>query len=291
MQIQIDEKSGFCFGVINAIKIAEEQLEKHGSLFCLGDIVHNNKEIERLKAKGLIIVNHQDIKNLYNTRLLIRAHGEPPATYQLALENNLEIIDASCPVVLKLQGRIRKGFSEMIAQEGQIVIFGKHGHAEVNGLLGQTNGKAIVVGSEMSNLDQIDYTIPITLYSQTTQSIEGFQKLVQEIKNRIRQQKCKEDQFRPFDTICRQVANRGPHLAEFAKKHEVIVFVSGKKSSNGLYLYSICKKSNDQSYMISDADELNKNWFAGAKSVGICGATSTPRWLMEDVKNFIFRMQ
>jgi 4-hydroxy-3-methylbut-2-en-1-yl diphosphate reductase len=290
MQIQVDEKSGFCFGVINAIKIAEEQLEKHGSLFCLGDIVHNNEEIERLKVKGLIIVNHQDIKNLYNTRLLIRAHGEPPSTYQLALENNIEIIDASCPVVLKLQGRIRQGYSEMIALEGQIVIFGKHGHAEVNGLLGQTNGKAIVVGSDLSNLDQIDYSKPINLYSQTTQSIDGFQTLVNEIKKRIHQQKCKDDQFRPFDTICRQVANRGPHLAEFAKKHEAIVFVSGKKSSNGLYLYNICKNNNEKSYMISSVDEIEQNWFAGVNSIGICGATSTPRWLMEDVKNFLFCM-
>jgi 4-hydroxy-3-methylbut-2-en-1-yl diphosphate reductase len=291
MIIQIDDKSGFCFGVINAIKIAEEQIKEYGNLFCLGDIVHNNKEIERLKKMGLIIIDHHEMKNLFNTRVLIRAHGEPPETYEQARKNNIEIIDASCPVVLKLQARIKKSYKETLDNEEQIVIFGKHGHAEVNGLLGQTNGKAIVVGSDMSNLNQIDYTKPITLYSQTTQSVEGFQKLVQEIKNRIRQQGYEEDHFRPHDTICRQVANRGPHLAEFAKKHEAIIFVSGKKSSNGLYLYNICKSNNENSYMISGVDEIDHEWFSGINSVGICGATSSPRWLMDEVKDYLIRMQ
>jgi 4-hydroxy-3-methylbut-2-en-1-yl diphosphate reductase len=288
MQVNIDQKSGFCFGVINAISIAEKYLNQYGSLFCLGDIVHNNKEIERLRGKGLIIINHDDMKQLYNTRVLIRAHGEPPQTYSLALKNNIEIIDASCPVVLKLQSRIKKGYNELLEKQGQVVIFGKPGHAEVVGLLGQTQGSAIVV-NELSDLELIDFSKPINLYSQTTQSIEGFHSLVTEIKNRIRKHACKDnsDPFKPFDTICRQVANRGPHLAQFAKAHDVILFVSGKKSSNGLYLYNICKQNNPNSYIISDANEIHQEWITGAENIGICGATSTPKWLMEKVKVYL----
>jgi 4-hydroxy-3-methylbut-2-en-1-yl diphosphate reductase len=288
MQVNIDQKSGFCFGVINAISIAEKYLDQHGSLFCLGDIVHNNKEIERLREKGLIIINHDDMKQLYNTRVLIRAHGEPPQTYSLALNNNIEIIDASCPVVLKLQSRIKKGFNDVMENQGQVIIFGKPGHAEVVGLLGQTQGKAIVV-NELSDLDMIDFAKPINLYSQTTQSIEGFHSLVTEIKNRIHNHACKEnpEHFKPFDTICRQVANRGPHLAKFASEHDVIIFVSGKKSSNGMYLHNICKQNNPNSYMISDTDEIQQEWVTGASNIGICGATSTPKWLMEKVKHYL----
>ncbi len=288
MKVVVDDKSGFCFGVVKAITIAEQQLKKYGSLYCLGDIVHNNKEIERLKAKGLVVINHQEFQKLSNTRVLIRAHGEPPQTYSLALANNITIIDASCPVVLKLQSRIKKDFTELSEKQGQIIIYGKQGHAEVNGLLGQTQGKAIVVGNDFSVLDSLDFTKPIHLYSQTTQSIEGFHKLISTIKTRIQKHACnKTDDFRPYDTICRQVANRGPHLTNFASQHDVIIFVSGKNSSNGKYLYNICKQNNDKSYMISDINEINQNWFAGIGKVGICGATSTPRWLMEEVEQHI----
>lgn len=284
MEIQIDEKSGFCFGVVNAVKIAEEQLQRHGTLYCLGDIVHNNMEIDRLTRKGLVIISHDDLKNIFNSRVLIRAHGEPPETYRLARENNIEIIDATCPVVLKLQQKIKKGHAAFSENKVQIVIFGKHGHAEVNGLIGQTNGEAIVVGSDFSNLDKIDYSLPINLYSQTTQSLSEFQNLIAEIKKRIAAKGFNpEENFKPSDTICRQVANRGPHLVEFANKYEVIIFVSGKNSSNGLYLYNICKQHNDNSHLISSPDELNLEWFEGKKNVGICGATSTPRWLMDEV--------
>ena len=284
MKVSIDKQSGFCFGVTNAIKIAEEELEKHGTLFCLGDIVHNNKEVDRLKKKGLIIINHQDFRKLYNTRVLIRAHGEPPETYQIARENQIDIIDASCPVVLKLQNKVKKGYDEITSENGQVVIFGKVGHAEVNGLAGQTGNNAIIVNSNFENFEQIDFSRPINLYSQTTQSKEKYQKLIERIRAELTKKNCNPDKsLNVFQTICGQVSNRGPHIAKFAKNHDIIVFVSGQKSSNGKYLFEICLQNNKNSFFISGKENLQKEWFKNANHVGVCGATSTPMWLMEEV--------
>jgi len=281
MQITIDKNSGFCFGVVFAISVAEEELKKSGKLYCLGDIVHNNKEVDRLNQIGLQIITPEELKNIHDCKVLIRAHGEPPETYRIAVENNIELIDASCPVVLKLQNRIRKGFDDMKKTNGQIVIYGKEGHAEVNGLLGQTLNHAIIVNSE-DDINKIDLSKPVFFYSQTTQSTEGFQKIISIIRQRIEANKI-PIRFVANDTVCRQVSNRGPQLRKFAADHEVIIFVSGKKSANGIYLYKVCLKVNAKTYMISDKDELNSTWFKNVKSVGICGATSTPMWLMEDV--------
>ncbi len=287
MEINIDTNSGFCFGVLNAITVAEEHLKKHGTLFCLGDIVHNNKEVERLRNMGLVIINHDEFANLTNTRVLIRAHGEPPKTYETARENNIEIIDASCPVVLKLQNRIKKSYDELKG-DGQVVIFGKKGHAEVEGLLGHIQNDAIIIGNDFAGLEKIDYTQPITLYSQTTQDKESYQKLIEIIKEKIRNGECQSQAcFNAYNTICGQVSNRGPHLSEFASKHDVVIFVSGKKSSNGKYLFKICSQANPASYFVSQAEELREEWFHSAKKTGICGATSTPLWLMEEVANRI----
>ncbi len=284
MEINIDKRSGFCFGVVNAIKVAEEELERYGSLYCLGDIVHNHKEVERLKEKGLIIIDHHDFKKLFNTRVLIRAHGEPPETYRIARENQINLIDASCPVVLKLQNKIKKGYEEIREVDGQLVIFGKEGHAEVNGLTGQTGNNALVVGSGFENLDEIDFSKPITLFSQTTQNKEQYEDLIKQIKERMMQKNCNpDDNLRVSRSICGQVSNRGPHLAKFAKEHDIIIFVSGKKSSNGKYLFDICKQSNPDSYFVSETEELQRDWFSNIKRVGICGATSTPMWLMEEI--------
>jgi len=281
MQITIDKNSGFCFGVVFAISVAEEELKKSGKLYCLGDIVHNNKEVDRLNQIGLQIITPEELKNIHDCKVLIRAHGEPPETYRIAVENNIELIDASCPVVLKLQNRIRKGFDDMKKTNGQIVIYGKEGHAEVNGLLGQTLNHSIIVNSE-DDINKIDLSKPVFFYSQTTQSTEGFQKIISIIRQRIEANKI-PIRFVANDTVCRQVSNRGPQLRKFAADHEVIIFVSGKKSANGIYLYKVCLKVNAKTYMISDKDELNSTWFKNVKSVGICGATSTPMWLMEDV--------
>jgi 4-hydroxy-3-methylbut-2-en-1-yl diphosphate reductase len=284
MEINIDKRSGFCFGVVNAIKVAEEQLDQYGSLFCLGDIVHNNKEVERLKAKGLVIIDHEQFRKLKNTRVLIRAHGEPPETYSIARENHIQLIDASCPVVLKLQNKIKKGYDEIREADGQVVIFGKEGHAEVNGLTGQTGNNAIVVGSGFENLDKIDFSKPITLFSQTTQNKEQYEDLIKQIKERMMQKNCNPDNsLHVSRSICGQVSNRGPHLEKFAKEHDIIIFVSGKKSSNGKYLFDICKQNNPNSYFVSDKEELQRDWFSKIKRAGICGATSTPMWLMEEI--------
>jgi 4-hydroxy-3-methylbut-2-enyl diphosphate reductase len=286
MKIDIDINSGFCFGVVNAICKAEEELEKHGQLFCLGDIVHNNAELERLKKKGLKIIDKEQFKGLENTKVLIRAHGEPPETYSIAKEKNIELIDASCSVVLKLQQRIRKKYIEYNGN-GQIVIFGKKGHAEVNGLVGQTEGKAIVVNSN-KDLNKIDFSKPISLFSQTTMSIEGFVALSNEIRRLMEEATgIVEVPLYVNDTICRQVSNRAPHLEKFSKNYDVILFVSGKDSSNGKVLYEICKNSNEHSYFITGIKDINSSWLTNASSVGICGATSTPRWLMEEVAGFL----
>jgi 4-hydroxy-3-methylbut-2-en-1-yl diphosphate reductase len=293
MEVIIDKRSGFCYGVLNAISLAEKYLHEYGTLFCLGDIVHNNKEVERLSNLGLIVINHTDLKDLYNTRVLFRAHGEPPQTYQIALENNIEIIDASCPVVLKLQNRVEKSYRQMLREEGQVVIFGKKGHAEVVGLLGQTNGQAIVIEDDFANIDQINFSKPVVVYSQTTQDKESYFRLKELISSKYKSIHCSPEcapEFKAHNTICGQVSSRGPQLAEFAARHDVVIFVSGKKSSNGRYLFDICSKNNPASHFISDREELQKEWFAGAATTGVCGATSTPMWLMEEIAAEIKRL-
>jgi len=293
MDVIIDKGSGFCFGVLNAISLAEKYLDKYGTLFCLGDIVHNNKEVERLRKLGLIVISHADLENLYNTRVLFRAHGEPPQTYQKALENNIEIIDASCPVVLKLQNRIEKSYGQMQEEDGQVVIFGKKGHAEVIGLMGQTQNKAIVIENDFANIDQIDFNKPVVVYSQTTQDKEAYLRLKNIISSKYKSIHCSSDcapVVRFHNTICGQVSNRGPQLSGFAAMHDLVIFVSGKKSSNGKFLFDICSKSNPASHFISDKEELKKEWFDGAASTGVCGATSTPMWLMEEIADEIKRL-
>ncbi|NVO02473.1 MAG: 4-hydroxy-3-methylbut-2-enyl diphosphate reductase [Bacteroidetes bacterium] len=287
MQIDIDPDSGFCFGVVFAIQLAEEELKNGGKLYCIGDIVHNNMEVDRLKAKGMEIISQSDIKNLHDCKVLIRAHGEPPETYRLALENNIELIDASCPVVLKLQNRIRLGYSEMVKKNGQIVIYGKKGHAEVNGLVGQTSENAIIVNNE-NDLEKIDFSKPIYFYSQTTQSTGGYEKMVKDIKKLIDENGTENQiEFIANDTICRQVSHREPQMRDFAAKHDVVIFVSGKKSSNGIYLYEVCLSVNANTHMISAVSEISNDWFENVETIGICGATSTPMWLMEEVAEYI----
>lgn len=282
-KIEIDNGSGFCFGVTTAISKAEEELERTGVLYCLGDIVHNAGEVERLRKKGLITVDHEEFAKLHNVKVLLRAHGEPPSTYETARRNGIEIIDATCPVVLQLQKRIKDAYSNPAEPIGDpekdplILIYGKPGHAEVNGLVGQTEGSAVVI-QDKADLDTLDLDRDVWLYSQTTKSIEGFQEIVAEIKQRK-----KGGSFQWFDTICRQVANRMPRMRDFAAGHDVILFVSGAKSSNGRVLYAQCKEVNPKTYLITDETELDPAWIEGASSIGICGATSTPRWLMQNV--------
>lgn len=278
MLIEIDEGSGFCFGVTTAIKKAEEELAKSGSLYCLGDIVHNGREVERLKKMGLTTVEHSDLDSLHDIKMLLRAHGEPPQTYMKAKEQNIRVIDATCPVVLNLQKRIRKAYEA----GGQIVIYGKNGHAEVVGLVGQTDGTAIVI-ENMNDAKKLDLSRDIQLFSQTTKSLEGFRDIVSYIEANMKD----GAHFQYFDTICRQVANRIPHIMDFASRHGVILFVCGKKSSNGKVLYNQCLSVNPNTYMIDSPSEIDFNWFEGFDSVGICGATSTPKWLMEECKQKI----
>ena len=281
-KIEIDAGSGFCFGVVNAIRKAEEELEKSGRLYCLGDIVHNNQEVERLKAKGLVTIDHEEFKKLRQVKVLLRAHGEPPETYRIAKENHIEIIDATCPVVLQLQRKIKTAYDQPKTGKDQIVIYGKAGHAEVNGLVGQTKGEALVI-ENTDDLNRIDFTEKIRLYAQTTKSVEGFEHIVAEIDRRL----APGATFEHYDTICRQVANRIPHIREFASRHDIVLFVSGKKSSNGRILYEECRQVNPSTYFISDASEIDKNWLTEKHSIGICGATSTPKWLMEEVYKFV----
>ncbi|TAH03960.1 MAG: 4-hydroxy-3-methylbut-2-enyl diphosphate reductase [Sphingobacteriales bacterium] len=275
LDVQIDSDSGFCFGVVYAIDMAEQILEEQGYLYCLGDIVHNDEEVERLKAKGLQIITNEDLKSLKNEKVLIRAHGEAPETYKVALENNILLIDASCPVVLKLQNRIKTSYD----QNEQIVIFGKHGHAEVIGLQGQTNNEAIVF-QDITELENITLPKSFTLYSQTTKSTDKFY----DIKNELL---AKGFDVKANDTICRQVSNRDKDLPQFAKQFDKIVFVSGKKSSNGKVLYEVCRKNNPATYFISNPNDLEKTMFNQGDTVGISGATSTPMWLMEDIKKVL----
>lgn len=281
MIVEIDKNSGFCFGVVYAITMAEEVLDKYKTLYCLGDIVHNNVEVARLKKKGLITINHEQFKKIKNSKVLIRAHGEPPETYKIALKNNIELIDTSCPVVLKLQNKIKNGYDDIIKENGQVVIYGKKGHAEVNGLVGQIKGKAIVI-NDISDLEKIDFTKPINLFSQTTQSTDEYKTIIDEIKKRLIDNG-KNKLLITNNTICRQVSSRRIELTKFAKKYDVIIFVSGKKSSNGKVLYTVCKEINEHTYFISGVREIKKEWFNNVNSVGICGATSTPMWLMEKI--------
>ena len=280
IQVEIDSGSGFCFGVTTAIKKAEEELAAGKKRYCLGDIVHNGMEVERLTAMGMTTINHEQLRELHDVKVLLRAHGEPPETYELARRNNIEIIDATCPVVLQLQNRIKKQFDAN--PDAQIVIFGKNGHAEVLGLVGQTRSQAIVI-EHFDEVPKLDFNRDIYLYSQTTKSLDEFHRIIEYIQSHISPTAV----FRSFDTICRQVANRMPNIARFATQHDVIIFVSGRKSSNGKVLYNECKAVNPNSYHVENAEEINLDWFANAKTVGICGATSTPKWLMEECRDHI----
>lgn len=280
LQIEIDNGSGFCFGVTTAIRKAEEELTKGKPLYCLGDIVHNGMEVERLHAKGLITINHGQLSKLHNAKVLLRAHGEPPETYELAKQNNIDIIDATCPVVLALQRRIKQQFDS--APDAQIVIFGKNGHAEVLGLVGQTKQQAIVI-EKLEDAKKLDFNKDIYLYSQTTKGLDDFHHIIDYIQTHI----SPGATFKSFDTICRQVANRMPNIAAFAVRHNLILFVSGKKSSNGKVLFSECLSVNPNSHLIESAEEIDMAWLQGVTTIGICGATSTPKWLMEECRDAI----
>lgn len=275
MQIEIDNGSGFCFGVTTAIRKAEEELTAGTRLYCLGDIVHNGMECERLRRMGLVTINHDEMSRLHGVKVLLRAHGEPPETYEMARRNNIEIIDATCPVVLQLQRRIKQKYDSN--PDAQIVIFGKPGHAEVLGLVGQTNGRAIVV-ADLDGVKSLDFTRDIFLYSQTTKSLDEFHRIIDYIQQHI----APEATFKSFDTICRQVANRMPNISSFARRHDLILFVCGRKSSNGRVLFNECKSVNPNSHLIEGPDEIDPSWLKGVDTVGICGATSTPKWLMEE---------
>lgn len=280
--VEIDSGSGFCFGVTTAIRKAEEELAKGGTLYCLGDIVHNNREVERLEKMGLVTINHEQLQELHHVKVLLRAHGEPPETYELARRNGIEIIDATCPVVLRLQKKIKQEYLLADNVEKQIVIYGKNGHAEVLGLVGQTAGKAIVI-EKLEEAKQLDFHRNIRLYSQTTKSLEEFGRIVEYIQQHI----APGVSFEYADTICRQVANRIPSIRQFAASHELILFVSGKKSSNGKVLFHECLSVNPNSHLIDNASQVNPSLLQGVSSIGICGATSTPKWLMEEVEQAI----
>jgi 4-hydroxy-3-methylbut-2-enyl diphosphate reductase len=289
LNIEIDNGSGFCFGVTTAIQKAEEELAKGNKLYCLGDIVHNGMECERLREMGLITINHDELAQLHDVKVLLRAHGEPPETYELARQNNIEIIDATCPVVLQLQKRIKKQYDESnhtsqfsTLSSPQIVIFGKKGHAEVLGLVGQTHSNAIVI-EHFDEVSQLDFSRDIYLYSQTTKSLDEFHRIIEYIQQHI----SPDATFRSFDTICRSVANRMPNISQFATKHDLILFVCGRKSSNGKVLYNECLRVNPNTHLIEGPDEINPQWLVGIQTVGICGATSTPKWLMEQCRDAI----
>ena len=312
MQIEIDNGSGFCFGVTTAIKKAEEELAQGETLYCLGDIVHNGMECERLRQMGLVTINHDDMRELHDVKVLLRAHGEPPATYELARQNNIEIIDATCPVVLKLQNRIKEKWKEALdlrslATEGtqergkrkvesgrwkedslspQIVIFGKKGHAEVLGLVGQTQSTAIVI-ENFDEVTKLDFSRDIYLYSQTTKSLDEFHRIVAYIQAHI----APDAVFQSFDTMCRSVANRMPNISQFAARHDLILFVCGRKSSNGKVLYNECLRVNPNTHQIEGPEEIHAEWLKDIQTVGICGATSTPKWLMEQCRDELLRFE
>ena len=298
IQIEIDEGSGFCFGVTTAIKKAEEELAQGRPLYCLGDIVHNGMECDRLREMGLITINHEEMRKLHDVKVLLRAHGEPPETYELARRNHIEIIDATCPVVLQLQKKIKQQYetspklpageesAASSSRGGSIVIFGKKGHAEVLGLVGQTQSSAIVIES-FDEVKKLDFTRDIYLYSQTTKSLDEFHRIIDYIQSHI----APSATFKSFDTICRSVANRMPNISQFATKHDLILFVCGRKSSNGKVLYNECLRVNPNTHLVEDPQEIQKEWLEGIQTVGICGATSTPRWLMEQCSEAIQQMQ
>ena len=294
IQIEIDEGSGFCFGVTTAIKKAEEELAQGRPLYCLGDIVHNGMECDRLREMGLITINHEEMRKLHDVKVLLRAHGEPPETYELARRNHIEIIDATCPVVLQLQKRIKTQYEISRSEEcgvssektPQIVIFGKRGHAEVLGLVGQTKSSAIIIES-FDEVTKLDFTRDIYLYSQTTKSLDEFHRIIDYIQSHM----APNATFKSFDTICRSVANRMPNISQFATKHDLILFVCGRKSSNGKVLYNECLRVNPNTHLVEDPQEIQKEWLEGIQTVGICGATSTPRWLMEQCSEAIQQMQ
>jgi 4-hydroxy-3-methylbut-2-enyl diphosphate reductase len=289
LQIEIDNGSGFCFGVTTAIQKAEEELAKGNRLYCLGDIVHNGMECERLRAMGLITINHDDLRELHDVKVLLRAHGEPPETYELARRNHIEIIDATCPVVLQLQKRIKKQYdanSQQPIANSQIVIFGKKGHAEVLGLVGQTHSDAIVI-ENFDEVTKLDFSRDIYLYSQTTKSLDEFHRIIEYIQQHI----SPEATFQSFDTICRSVANRMPNISQFATRHDLILFVCGRKSSNGKVLYNECLRVNPNTHLIEGPEEIDRQWLADINTVGICGATSTPKWLMEQCRDAIVSME
>ena len=283
LQIEIDSGSGFCFGVTTAIRKAEEELAAGNALYCLGDIVHNGMECERLRRMGLVTINHEDLRRLHDVKVLLRAHGEPPETYALARENNIDIIDATCPVVLQLQRRIKKQYGAN--PEAQVVIFGKNGHAEVLGLVGQTQSKAIVI-EKYEDVMRLDFARDIYLYSQTTKSLNEFHRIIDYIQSHI----SPTATFRSFDTICRQVANRMPNISRFAALHDLILFVCGRKSSNGKVLFNECMRVNPNSHLIEGPDEIEPSWLENVETVGICGATSTPKWLMEQCRDAIGKL-
>ena len=295
LQIEIDNGSGFCFGVTTAIQKAEEELAKGTKLYCLGDIVHNGMECERLREMGLITINHDELRQLHHAKVLLRAHGEPPETYELARQNNIEIIDATCPVVLQLQKRIKKQYEASISDSlipsishsptSQIVIFGKEGHAEVLGLVGQTAGNAIVI-EHFDDVKQLDFSRDIYLYSQTTKSLDEFHRIIEYIQQHI----SPDATFRSFDTICRSVANRMPNISQFATKHDLVLFVCGRKSSNGKVLFNECLRINPNTHLIEGPEEIDPAWLDGIHTVGICGATSTPKWLMEQCRDALQQM-
>ena len=280
MKIEIDSGSGFCFGVTTAITKAETELSDGTILYCLGDIVHNGLECKRLKRMGLITINHDEMKRLHDVKVLLRAHGEPPETYAMAEENNIEIIDATCPVVLQLQRRIKRQYDAN--PEAQIVIFGKPGHAEVLGLVGQTNGTAKVI-AHFDDVKSLDMNRDTYLYSQTTKSLDEFHRIIEYIQQHI----SKEAKFESFDTICRNVANRMPNISSFAARHDLVLFVCGRKSSNGQVLFDECHSVNPNSYQVESPDEIKGEWLHGVDTIGICGATSTPKWLMEECRDRI----
>ena len=293
LKIEIDNGSGFCFGVTTAIQKAEEELASGGQLYCLGDIVHNGMECERLRQMGLITINHEQLRQLHHAKVLLRAHGEPPETSRVALQNDIEIIDATCPVVLQLQRRIKRQYEQSLhdnqdasegkdRREAQIVIFGKPGHAEVLGLVGQTSNHAIVV-AHFEDVSKLDFSRDIYLYSQTTKNLGEFHRIIEYIQQHI----STDAVFRSFDTICRQVANRMPNICNFAARHDLVLFVCGHKSSNGKVLYGECRRVNPNSYQIESASEIDERWLQGVSTIGICGATSTPKWLMEECRDHI----
>jgi 4-hydroxy-3-methylbut-2-en-1-yl diphosphate reductase len=288
MKVEIDKKSGFCFGVQNAVEIAEKALLRGEKVFSLGPIVHNDKEVERLSSLGLVSINHEQFRDLKNCKVLIRAHGEPPETYRTADENNITIIEATCPIVKKLQSRISETRERIKKYNGQIVIFGKPGHAEVVGLLGQTNNEGILI-SEPADMDKIDFNRPVSLFSQTTMEIKEYSYIKKLIYNKLKEQGTidPDKYYLVNNTVCGQVSNRGPHLMAFARDHDTVIFVSGKESSNGRMLFSVCKSVNPDTHFVSSSEEIDKSWFTGKRSVGICGATSTPKWLIENIRDFV----